>query len=107
MPIKAKTPQKILFEAETMRQKLIAIYGTAIVLEPDWIRSSMQSLLLHVMGEMPKQEMWEEFWEKRQKQIKYWDATDKRDSQEFWRTRYDAIQSCLAVIQSTIDSIKE
>lgn len=65
----------------------------------DWLRSSMQSLLLHVMGGMPRKN--------------YRIATngkdpDKGEIRDCLSAGYNsAITDCLAVIQSTIDSIKE
>lgn len=85
MPL-SKTPEIILSEFEQFRAEnypsCIGIDNDADEIK-DWLRSSMQSLLLHVMGEAEK---------------------CKRSGSTWYNM---GVTDCVAVIQSTIDSIKE
>lgn len=70
----------------------------------DWLRSSIQSLLLHVMGEMPEIDPTiyggiVQHTERGKIELAY--------KQGLQKGRNAAITDCIAVIQSTIDSIKE
>lgn len=79
-----KTPAEILDEYSYFKKEHLT---------NAWLRSSMQSLLLHVMGEMPK--------------LREVNADMETLSWLANSSTNNAIQLCLAVIQSTIDSIKE
>lgn len=102
-----KTPQKVLEELHVASQKAASSANGGGLFFTDSetkgldanFRSSMQSLLLHVMGEMPK---------KNQRIATNGIDPDKGEIRDCLSAGYNsAITDCLAVIQSTIDSIKE
>ena len=106
MCMKGKTPEVILSEFERFRAEN---YPSCIGIDydaddiKDWLRSSIQSLLLHVMGEMPKLKTAKELYP----DIPALPNEEYAMACEGKNMRNQAITDCLAVIQSTIDSIKE
>lgn len=89
----SKTPQEILHELEEKQPHSFKTpeYNITMSVDIDYIRSSMQSLLLHVMGDMPLKAVPLPGKSLRKVNLGY----------------NEAISDCLAVLQSTIDSIKE
>jgi len=53
-----KSPEEIIAELKLSEERVRAMYGTAVTVGEDWIRSSMASLLLYMaerMGPEPRE----------------------------------------------------
>lgn len=85
--IQGKTPEEILVELED-GIPVIDIVENCVRVESGWLRSSMKSLLKGVMENIKEEKM-----------------VDSIGNSEAEESYNNAVDNCLAVIQSTIDSI--